>query len=99
MRLSELMNIDPNVGVPEPAETVAGGDAAGGGDAGIPGVGGGGGDEGGGGGLYNKIKNGKLSLADIKRFAEDSGLEVLRSLQMQKVSHLHLHLQSRKKQI
>ena len=51
MRLSELMNIDPNVGVPEPAETVAGGDAAGGGDAGIPGVGGGGGDEGGGGGL------------------------------------------------
>ena len=25
--------------------------------------------------FYNKIKNGKLSLADIKRFAEDSGLE------------------------
>jgi len=46
MRLSELMNVDPNVGVPEPAETVTGGDA--GGDASIPGVGSG---EGGGGGL------------------------------------------------
>lgn len=54
MRLSELSNVDPNVGISEPPETVQGAGQEGGGEGGgLPGVGGppGGGADGGGGGL------------------------------------------------